>query len=160
MRTIPPDFAFAGQHLSNLVFPGLRSKVWRQEIHKKYSHSFAVTGLKLFASPGPFILNCPVFRRHVQSLLKDTRSKNLDYFQAMEKQFETIRKTRAFLRSLVDNLTTEQLNEIPEGFSNNIVWNFGHIVAACRWTSAMGCLKDTNPVQNRKASQAKTNWTN
>ncbi len=48
----------------------------------------------------------------------------------MEKEFETIRKTRNFLRGLIDNLTTQQLNKIPEGFNNNIVWNFVHIVAA------------------------------
>lgn len=48
----------------------------------------------------------------------------------MEKQFEIIRQTRKFLLTTIEELTTEQLNEIPEGFNNNIIWNLAHIVAA------------------------------
>lgn len=48
----------------------------------------------------------------------------------MEKQFEIIRKTRAFLDTLLDGLSAEQLNKVPDGFNNNIVWNFGHVIAA------------------------------
>src|SRR4051812_41978475 len=48
----------------------------------------------------------------------------------MEKQFEIIRKTRGMLLSIVEGLSSDQLNKIPEGFNNNIVWNTGHIVAA------------------------------
>ncbi|MCI5059430.1 MAG: DinB family protein [Flavobacteriales bacterium] len=28
----------------------------------------------------------------------------------------------------MENLSLSELNHIPEGFSNNIIWNFGHIV--------------------------------
>jgi hypothetical protein len=48
----------------------------------------------------------------------------------MEKQFEIIRKTRSFLLSIINELSIEQLNQIPEGFINNIAWNFGHVIAA------------------------------
>src|SRR5215213_63873 len=48
----------------------------------------------------------------------------------MNKQIEKIRKTRKFLLELIKELSTEQLNKIPHGFNNNIVWNLGHIVAA------------------------------
>ena len=48
----------------------------------------------------------------------------------MEKQFEILRKTRGMLLSVVEGLSTEQLNQIPPGFNNNIIWNVGHIVAA------------------------------
>jgi hypothetical protein len=48
----------------------------------------------------------------------------------MEKQFEILRKTRQFLISLIDGLSLEQLNKIPQGFNNNIIWNAGHIIAA------------------------------
>jgi hypothetical protein len=48
----------------------------------------------------------------------------------MQKQLELIRQTRQRFTQLVDGLSIEQLNEIPAGMSNNIAWNFGHIVAA------------------------------
>lgn len=43
---------------------------------------------------------------------------------------DNIRKTRLYLLDLVKDLSTEQLNEVPAGFSNNIIWNMGHMVAA------------------------------
>lgn len=48
----------------------------------------------------------------------------------MTKQIEITRTLREFLLSNVKDLTTEQLNKIPEGFANNIIWNLGHLVAA------------------------------
>ena len=48
----------------------------------------------------------------------------------MEKQLEIIRQTRKFLLDVIKDLTPEQLNEIPAGFNNNIIWNLGHMVAA------------------------------
>jgi len=48
----------------------------------------------------------------------------------MEKQFEIVRKTRNFFTSIVDELSIAQLNLVPEGFNNNIAWNFGHVIAA------------------------------
>jgi uncharacterized damage-inducible protein DinB len=48
----------------------------------------------------------------------------------MTKQIEIIRKTRAFLLEHLKDLSTEQFNQIPEGFNNNIIWNLGHMIAA------------------------------
>lgn len=48
----------------------------------------------------------------------------------MKKQFELIRQTRTRFIDLVNGLSIEELNEIPEGMNNNIAWNFGHIVTA------------------------------
>lgn len=48
----------------------------------------------------------------------------------MNTQIERIRKIRLFLISLINDLSVDQLNEIPAGFNNNIVWNMGHLVAA------------------------------
>ncbi len=48
----------------------------------------------------------------------------------MKKQFEILRTTRAFLLSLLDLLSSEQLNKIPAGFNNNVIWNVAHMVAA------------------------------
>lgn len=48
----------------------------------------------------------------------------------MEQQIHLIRQTRNLFIKMVEGLSIEQLNEIPEGMSNNIAWNFCHIVAA------------------------------
>jgi hypothetical protein len=48
----------------------------------------------------------------------------------MTKQIEIIRKTRTFLLEGLNDLSTQQLNKIPEGFNNNIIWNLGHLIAA------------------------------
>ena len=48
----------------------------------------------------------------------------------MEKQFEILRKTRNFLLSIVNELTPEEINKVPDGFNNNIAWNLGHVIAA------------------------------
>ena len=43
---------------------------------------------------------------------------------------EVLRKLRSNVLGLISELSTEQLNKIPDGFNNNIVWNLGHIIAA------------------------------
>lgn len=48
----------------------------------------------------------------------------------MKEQFELIRQTRTRFIDLVNGLSIEELNEIPEGMNNNIAWNFGHIITA------------------------------
>ena len=48
----------------------------------------------------------------------------------MSHQFEIIRKPRATVLAIIDTLSLDQLNAIPAGFRNNIVWNLGHIIAA------------------------------
>lgn len=48
----------------------------------------------------------------------------------MKETFKFIIDARkAFIR-LLDGLTLEELNAVPEGFNNNIIWNFGHIVVS------------------------------
>ena len=48
----------------------------------------------------------------------------------MTKQIEIIKKVRSFLLDGIKDLSTDQLNKIPAGFNNNIIWNLGHLVAA------------------------------
>lgn len=48
----------------------------------------------------------------------------------MNRQIENIRKTRTKLLEIISELNTDQLNRIPEGFNNNIIWNLAHLVAA------------------------------
>ncbi|WP_017259607.1 DinB family protein [Pedobacter arcticus] len=44
--------------------------------------------------------------------------------------FSFIVQSRQAFIHLLDSLTVEELNEIPAGFNNNIIWNFGHIVVS------------------------------
>jgi hypothetical protein len=46
------------------------------------------------------------------------------------KTLNTIRVTRKHLLHLIEGLTTEQLNQIPAGFNNNIIWNVVHLISA------------------------------
>lgn len=46
----------------------------------------------------------------------------------MTKILELIDKIRMDLIEITENLTVDQLNTIPYGFNNSIVWNLGHIL--------------------------------
>lgn len=48
----------------------------------------------------------------------------------MNNGIERIRQSRINLLKLIENLTTEELNKIPPGFNNNVIWNLGHLIAA------------------------------
>lgn len=43
--------------------------------------------------------------------------------------FDICLKNRQLLHNLMERLTPEQLNKIPEGYNNNIIWNIGHTIA-------------------------------
>ncbi|WP_130734973.1 DinB family protein [Flavobacterium sp. J27] len=36
--------------------------------------------------------------------------------------------SRELFQKIIENCTLEQLNRVPDGFKNNIIWNIGHIV--------------------------------
>jgi len=46
----------------------------------------------------------------------------------MEATFNINLTSRNILLKFLENHTLEQLNTIPEGFSNNLIWNIAHIV--------------------------------
>ena len=48
----------------------------------------------------------------------------------MNPVFEVQKTIREILLKVLDSHSLEQLNKIPEGFNNNIIWNVGHCVAA------------------------------
>lgn len=48
----------------------------------------------------------------------------------MEKEFKVTRSSREIYSRFFDNYTAEQLNKIPQGFNNNLIWNIGHIVVS------------------------------
>ncbi|MCX2680575.1 DinB family protein [Galbibacter sp. EGI 63066] len=46
----------------------------------------------------------------------------------MDYQFEVLEKSRQSLLKLIEGLTEEEINKIPEGFNNNIAWNVIHVL--------------------------------
>ena len=48
----------------------------------------------------------------------------------MKKIIEVIKASRNKLLSLVEELSTDELNHIPTGFNNNLAWQIGHLVVS------------------------------
>lgn len=48
----------------------------------------------------------------------------------MNKNLDKIKNFRLYLLKQIENLTEDQLNYIPSGYNNNIIWNLAHVVAA------------------------------
>ena len=46
----------------------------------------------------------------------------------MQSTFEINHTSRNVILKFLDNYTLEQLNKVPDGFANNLIWNIGHIV--------------------------------
>lgn len=48
----------------------------------------------------------------------------------MEVVFNIWRTNRSLYLKFLERYSLEQLNHIPEGFKNNMIWNIGHIIVA------------------------------
>ncbi len=48
----------------------------------------------------------------------------------MEATFKIWETSRVIYAKFLENYTLEQLNTIPKGFSNNLIWNLGHIIVS------------------------------
>lgn len=48
----------------------------------------------------------------------------------MNKSIETIRAARKNFFQMTEGLSINDLNKIPAGFNNNIIWNLGHILVS------------------------------
>ncbi|MBK8700590.1 MAG: DinB family protein [Saprospiraceae bacterium] len=46
----------------------------------------------------------------------------------MHQEFNILQKNREAVVKLLADLSLDQLNAIPLGFNNNIIWNMGHMV--------------------------------
>jgi predicted transcriptional regulator len=42
--------------------------------------------------------------------------------------FDICLKNRKILEGFLNQFTLEELNKVPEGFSNNIIWNIAHVI--------------------------------
>ena len=47
----------------------------------------------------------------------------------LEYTLDITRKNRIILKNFLESIALEDLNTIPEGYNNNIVWNIAHVVA-------------------------------
>ncbi len=54
--------------------------------------------------------------------------------------FTTLRQIRKNILSVIEAYDNEQLNYIPEGFNNNLIWNLGHVII----TQQLLCYKLSN----------------
>jgi hypothetical protein len=48
----------------------------------------------------------------------------------MEHQFNIIALVQQNFAKLLDSLDIKQINKVPDGFNNNLIWNFAHIIAS------------------------------
>ncbi|HEY1196904.1 DinB family protein [Flavobacterium sp.] len=48
----------------------------------------------------------------------------------MSSVFEVQKTIREILLKILDNHSLAQLNKVPEGFNNNIIWNVGHCISS------------------------------
>ena len=67
----------------------------------------------------------------------------------MNQVFDFIINSRKAFIQLIDGLTIEELNKIPDGYNNNIIWNFGHIVVSTQTLCYVrtGVLQDVASVK-------------
>ena len=47
-----------------------------------------------------------------------------------DKSIDTIQATRKLFLTLLESLSIDELNVVPQGFNNNIIWNFGHVIVS------------------------------
>lgn len=70
----------------------------------------------------------------------------------MQKQLDILIESRKLIVKLIKNLSIEQLNKIPKGFKNNIVWNVAHLVVTqqllCYKLSGLDCLVSEELIAN------------
>lgn len=70
----------------------------------------------------------------------------------MQKRFDNLLKGRQLMLKVIDGLSNEQINKIPEGFNNNIAWNIAHLVVTqqllCYKLAGADCLVSEEMIDN------------
>ena len=78
----------------------------------------------------------------------------------MNKNFDTLKKSRILILNIIENLSIDQLNKIPEGFKNNIAWNIAHLVVTqqllCYKLAGLKCLISEEMITNFQKGTAPT----
>ncbi len=77
--------------------------------------------------------------------------------------FDALIQIRSNTLKAIESLSQEQLNTIPEGFSNNIIWNLGHMVASqqllCYKLGGAPVLVSDDFLAAFKKDSSPKNWT-
>lgn len=82
----------------------------------------------------------------------------MDYKYAID----ITRKNRKLLETFIDKFSLEQLNKVPEGFSNNIIWNIAHCIVTqqllvYKLSGLEGVLTDDMIAEFRKGTKTERN---
>ena len=63
------------------------------------------------------------FKKQIKTIF-NTKLNNMDF------TFDVLQNTRGIFLKIIENNTLADLNKIPKGFNNNIIWNIAHVVVA------------------------------
>lgn len=82
----------------------------------------------------------------------------------MDFTFQVLKNIRNIFDKIIENNTLEDLNKIPKGFNNNIIWNIGHIIVseqllAYKLSGLESTLSDDMINKYRKDSKPENNLT-
>lgn len=82
----------------------------------------------------------------------------------MDFTFQVLKNTRNIFDKIIENNTLEDLNKIPTGFNNNIIWNIGHVIVseqllAYKLSGLESTLSDDMINKYRKDSKPENNLT-
>ena len=78
----------------------------------------------------------------------------------MQKQFEILRANRIQILKIIERLSFDQINKIPDGHKNSIAWNMAHLVVThqllCYKNSGLNILVTQEMVKNYQKGTAPT----
>lgn len=81
-------------------------------------------------------LFCREIKIQIPTLLLFCAKKKMD----LSFQFLALQTTRENIRKTLQEFSINQLNKIPEGYNNNLIWHYGHVIV----TQQLLCYKLSN----------------
>ena len=82
----------------------------------------------------------------------------------MQYAIDITRKNRLIFETFLDRFTLEEINKVPKGFKNNIIWNIAHCIVTqqllvYKLSGLEGVLSDEMIAQYRKGTKTERNLT-
>lgn len=76
----------------------------------------------------------------------------------MNWRIDIAKKNRKIFERFIDNMSLEQLNTVPEGFKNNVIWNIAHCIVTqqllvYKLSGLEGTLSDEMIAEFRKGTK-------